>query len=144
MKRKSLGGRYEVGDDGRVYSGGLPLSPVRGEWVSLGGERRKVAYLVARAFVPNPEGREYVVHLNGDVHDHRACNLAWSEREEHVRRGPKPRMVPVVQYSLDGERLRVWNSASEAAEACGLKAGLIRAALRRGGGRTGGFFWMYL
>ena len=105
MRRKSLGGRYEVGDDGRVYSGGLPLSPVRGEWVSIGGERRKVCYLVARAFVPNPEGRPYVVHRNGDARDHRAVNLAWSERKEEVRKGPKPRMVPVVQYSLDGERM---------------------------------------
>lgn len=144
MRKKRIDDRYEVGDDGRVYSEGLPLKPVRGEWVSIGGERRKVAYLVARAFVPNPEGREYVVHKNGDAKDHRACNLAWSERKEEVRKGPKPRMVPVVQYSLDGERLRVWNSASEAAEVLGIRASLIRAALRRGGGRTGGFFWMYL
>lgn len=144
MMRKSLGGRYSVGDDGRVYSDGLPLTPVRGDWVSLGGERRKVAYLVARAFVPNPEGREFVVHLNGDVRDHRACNLEWSDRKEEVRRGPKPRMVPVVQYSLEGERIEVFRDVSEAARKSGVRSDLIRAALRRGGGRTGGFFWMYL
>lgn len=144
MRIRKITGRYSVGEDGRVYSDGLPLSPVRGDWVSIGGERRKVSYLVARAFVPNPEGREYVVHLNGDVRDHRASNLAWSDRKEEGRKGPKPRMVPVVQYTLDGERVRVYGNVSEAAKGSGARADLIRAALRRGGGRTGGFFWMYL
>lgn len=140
-----LVGRYSVGSDGVVYSGGMPLKPVRDEWVSIGGERRYVSYLVARAFVPNPEGREFVVHRNGDRGDNRAENLEWSDRrEEGGRRGPKPRMVPVVQYSLDGDRLGVYGTVSEASERSGVKAGLIRSALRRGGGRSGGFFWSYL
>lgn len=144
MRTKQIEGRYSVGDDGRVYSGGLPLKPVRGEWVSVYGDRRKVAYLVARAFVPNPECREYVRHRNGDRLDHRAENLEWCDRKEEGKRGPKPRMVPVVQYSLDGERLAVYRDACEAASHSGARVDLIRSAVRRGGGKTGGFFWAYL
>ena len=75
MRRKRIEGRYEVSDDGVVWSGGLPLRPVRGVWVSIGGRRRRVDWLVARAFVPNPEGRPCLAHLNGDVRDSRAENL---------------------------------------------------------------------
>lgn len=136
--------RYSVGSDGVVYSGGLPLKAVRGEWVSLRGERRSVAFLVARAFVPNSEGRPWVVHLNGDRRDNRAENLAWSEeRERGARRGPKPRMVPVAQYTLDGEQVGLYRDASEASLASGVSARLIRAALARGGGRSGGYCWTY-
>jgi hypothetical protein len=144
-KIKVIDGMYSVGSDGTVYSGGLPLSPIRGAWVSLHGKRRLVSYLVARAFVPNQEGRMYVIHKNGDKKDNRASNLAWSDAEEEKgKRGPKPRLVPIVQYDRNGERVAVYGSIIEAAEKSGLRADLIRAALQRRKGQTGGFFWMYL
>ena len=143
-RRKSLGGRYEVGRDGLVYSGGLPLKAVRGVWVAIGGERRYVSYLVARAFVPNPECRPYVRHRNGDRTDNRAVNLEWSEeREADGRRGPKPRMAPFGMFGWDGECLGVFGSVAEAERKSGVRGDLIRAALRRRG-MSGGYRWMYL
>lgn len=137
--------RYSVGSDGVVYSGGLPLKAVRGMWVSLYGERRYVSYLVARLFVPNPEGRRYVVHRNGVLEDNRAENLEWSEVEERGRRrGPKARMVPVACCGSDGAVIRMYGSVTEAAEATGVKVGNIRSALRRRGGRSGGYYWRYV
>lgn len=142
---RQLDARYSVGSDGLVYSGGLPLKAVRGVWVCIHGERRYVSYLVARAFVPNPEGRKYVVHRNGVLEDNRAENLEWSDVEERGRkRGPKAVLVPVVQYDLDGRKVGVYDSASAAADATGLKAGLIRSACGRRGGRSGGFYWRWL
>ena len=85
MRKRRLWGRYEVGDDGVVYSGGMPLKAIGGVGVNLGGKRVKVAYLVARAFVPNGECREHVRHRNGDVTDNRACNLEWCD--ERCRTG---------------------------------------------------------
>ena len=143
-KRKKLDARYEVGSDGVIYSDGLPLVPVRGEWVSLHGERKLVAYLVARAFVPNAEGRLYVRHKNGDQTDNRADNLEWTDsKEAGAKRGPKERMCPVAQYTIDGERVAVYACPSAAAEKTGIKVELIRAALRRRKGMTGGYYWCY-
>lgn len=88
-----FGGKYEVTDMGDVFSRGCLLEPVRGQYVSLSGEfgvqQFKIAYLVARAFIPNMEARPYVVHKNGDRFDNRACNLMWSEEKES-----KPRRQP--------------------------------------------------
>lgn len=36
--------------------------------------------LVAQAFIPNPYGYTYVIHLNGCKFDNRVENLAWIDR----------------------------------------------------------------
>lgn len=143
MRRKRIGGRYEVTDDGRVLSGGLPLRPVRGVWVSIGGQRRRVDWLVARAFVPNPEGRPCLAHLNGDVRDSRAANLVWSEVPQVWRRGRKASPRPVGAWDRAGDSAGVWNGVVEAARATGLRASGIRSAADRKGS-CGGLLWRWL
>ena len=145
VREKALDERYAVREDGIVLSRGIALAPVRGVWVSLHGERRYVSYLVARAFVPNPEGRPYVVHKNGDPEDNRAENLEWSEEKEPARRmGPKPRMCLFGQFDVDGTMVNRWGSVKEAAKATGIDAHAIRAALQRRNGKSGKFYWIYL
>ena len=42
LREKRLDRQYSVREDGVVLSDGFPLSPVRGEWVSLwGGEEER-------------------------------------------------------------------------------------------------------
>lgn len=143
-RQRKVEGRYTVDEDGVVYSDGLPLKPVAGVWVRVCGERRYVSYIVARAWVPNLEGRKYVRHKNGDLRDNRACNLEWSdEKEEGARRGPKPMSRQVVQYDLEGNRVGVYQDVPTAAREVGISAALIRAALKRKG-KTGGYLWMWL
>lgn len=120
------------------------MKPVCGTWVSLAGERRSVAYLVARAFVPNVEGREFVRHKNGDPGDNRAENLEWcDEKEPGRRRGPKPALRRLRQYDLDGDLVREYGSVAEASEATGLKGVDVRAAANRKG-CTGGYRWLWV
>lgn len=139
-----LDSRYSVSDMGVVYSGGLPLVAIDGVGVNLHGKRMKIAYLVARAFVANSEGRPYVVHKNGDRTDNRAENLEWSEQKEERKRGPKPVMRYLARYSRDGERLGAYNSVSEASEATGVRAALIRNCLTGRTRSAGGYLWSWL
>lgn len=142
---------YKVSNLGEVYSqrGACELELVRGKWVNLSNagrvERCKVAYLVARAFVKNPEFRPYVIHLNGDRTDHRASNLAWSEESEEDARGRRRQRGSrkVLCYSEDGELLGKYESVGSAASAMGVaRQGIMRVCDGKGK-RCGGYIWRY-
>lgn len=88
VRQKAIPGKpgYAIREDGIVLGRcGLALQPMNGRYVNLGGDVVSVAYLVARAFVPNKECRRWVRHRNGDVFDNRAVNLEWSDEKEDRR-----------------------------------------------------------
>lgn len=142
---------YKVSNLGEVYSqrGACELELVRGRYVNLSNagrvERYKVAYVVARVFVKNPELRPYVIHLNGDRTDHRASNLAWSEKSEEDERGRRKQKGTrsVLCYSEDGELLGKYESVGSAASAMGVaRQGIMRVCNGKGK-RCGGYIWRY-
>ena len=143
-RRKRIDAKYEVSDAGVVYSDGLPLVPIEGVGVNLHGQRRKVAYLVARAFVANEEGRPYVRHKNGDVSDNRAENLEWCETKEERRRGRKPEVRYFARYSREGDRLGLYNTVGDAVRETGIPAGRILNALNGRTKSAGGYLWVWL
>ena len=44
------------------------------------GEERRVPVhrLIANTFVPNPENKPYIIHIDGNKHNNCAANLEWS------------------------------------------------------------------
>lgn len=86
--------------------------------------------LVAMAFVPNPNNRPEVDHINTIRTDARACNLRWVNRSENnlnpvtnqrmseARKGKGCK--PVCQYDKIGNLIAKYSSISEAAKAIGV------------------------
>lgn len=70
-----------------------------------------VHMLVAKAFVPNPKGYEFVKHINGRLTDNRADNLEWVETKPKKKKKKKIKRtsrtvsaLPILEVS-DSEML---------------------------------------
>ena len=129
-------GLYKVSDQGEVKSlrSGCLVSVIRGQYVNLSREGKMEKVKVA-----------YVVHEHGDRTDHRAENLAWSEKPEDIVRGRRAGRGrrSVVCYSENGELVGKYESVGSAASAMGVaRQGIMRVCNGKGK-RCGCYIWRY-
>ena len=143
VRKKKYDERYEVGDDGNIYSEGGAMVPINGVGVNIHGRRMKIAYLVARAWVGNQEGRPYVRHKNGNPKDNRPENLEWSEEKEQVRRGKKPQPRWCSCFDLEGNKIGMYRCPTDGAIDKGVDVRFVRKCLNGHQRTAGGFIWRW-
>lgn len=148
VKMKSIpgyGGAYVVGSDGTVWRGGSEIKAVKG-YVNLSWKGRvdkvKVCYLVARAFLPNMEGRPYVNHKDGDTGNNSAGNLEWSETRERTQGKKKVEWGPVTVWrKADGTLVGSWNRLEEACVALGVDERSVKRQIHGGAKSVKGYIF---
>lgn len=137
--------RFELHEDGEVKSlphigknGKKYKGRVISQWknkntgyisISLNGKNYDMHRLLAEAFIPNPDNKPEVHHINEDKTDNRLSNLQWVTRKENLHANSDSaikRMAEAHDYksiskkvseSLDyemiskkrGTKVRVWN-----------------------------------
>jgi|7_EtaG_2_1085326.scaffolds.fasta_scaffold41168_1 hypothetical protein len=75
--------------------------------------------MVAKAFVPNPEGKPVVDHSNGDTLNNRVENLRWATRGENAMNAQKCRKHGTRQITskykgvskVDSRHLKQWQAS---------------------------------
>ena len=84
-------GEYKVSNMGNVYSiikhrlSSLILNKTLGYlFVNLHGKNYRVHRLVALTFIPNPENKPYIDHINTIKTDNRVENLRWCTPMENT------------------------------------------------------------
>ncbi len=100
-------GLYAITSDGQVLSAKKGWKPLRpgikpGGYQFVGlysGQKAKPSYrmihrLVAEAFIPNPESKDEVNHLDGNKLNNQAANLEWSTRSENAAHGFANGLIP--------------------------------------------------
>ena len=115
---KGYEGLYKVSSYGRIMTvrKNAILCPAKtisnGLTVSLSKngkvEKRQVSRLVAAAFIPNPENKPYVDHIDGVKYHNFADNLRWCTQKENMNYKPARRNkikynCQIVGYGADGK-----------------------------------------
>lgn len=156
-------GRYQVSNLGRVRS--LPsefkgmhlkgyitngyVDSIGYMHVTLSGKSYKVHRLVAKAFIDNPNNYPCVNHIDEDKTNNRTDNLEWCTYKHNANHGTrnariaKNESIPIIQYDLDGNEVRRWDSATSAARFFGVRRWTITGCLKGRQHTSCGFKWGY-
>lgn len=122
--------------------------------ISING-KRKIIYphrAVAELFIPNPENKPQVNHINGNKLDNRVENLEWVYAQENTIHAVKMGLIntitqggkPCVQKDLQGNIIKTYNSISEASRTLGVSQPSINKVLLGKRKTIKGFIFEYL
>ncbi len=139
---------YQIYSDGRVYNkklkrflslikqnGYLSVSIHSGSGIKP--KRKLVHRLVAEAFIPNPENKPFVNHIDENRANNDYKNLEWCTQAENVAHSANKN---VYQYDKTGNLLKIFDSVQDASNSVGLAECSISAILHKI--RTsGGYLW---
>ena len=105
-----------------------------------------VHILVANAFIPNPNNLPTVNHIDGNKHNNHKSNLEWaSYRDNNIHALAhnlrQPRKNIIRQYTIDGEFIAEYRSASEASRVTGCPLGGISHCINGRTNSSSGYIW---
>ena len=126
------------------------------------GKQRYIHRLVARAFIPNPDNKREVDHIDNDKANNTVVNLRWVTRRENQNNeitrakmlentskyasqvgADNPFSRKVRMYSLDGEYLRTFDTLEAAGNYAGISSQQIGRVCRGERFSSGGYIWAY-
>lgn len=149
-------GLYEISSLGRIRRDGNIISATknpRSGYVSVmlckeGKTKRFYVHrLVAKAFIKNPDGLREVNHKDENKENNSACNLEWCNHTYNCYYGEnapaKSREKAVLQKSLNGDLIRIWESAEKAFRGTGILRQSIGKCCLGKRETAGGFIWEF-
>lgn len=157
---EEFNGAYQVSDDGQVrnaksgiilcqkYAGGSIQYPIvvlcNGSAKTRGDKpkyvRRYVHRLVADAFVPNPNNKPEVNHIDSNPNNNTAQNLEWVTRTENMRHAIKYGNGTKTRKKVVRDDGVVYESITKAANAMNYDISAMSKACRFGNRVRGHYF----
>lgn len=90
--------------------------------------------LIAETFIPNPDNKPCVDHINKDRKDNRVENLRWVTHEENAenRVNDAHNKKSVDVYNAYGDFIRTFDSITEFSDAIGVQRSHVSTNMKRG------------
>lgn len=119
------------------------------------GTMFNVHRIIAEVFIPNPEKKPFVNHINGNKQDNRVENLEWCTQSENIIHAfmnglSKPQVngklsKSVDQLTLDGEYIMTFPSTMEVERQLNIPHSQVSNVCKskRHHNTAGGFKWKY-
>jgi hypothetical protein len=103
--------------------------------------------LVAKVFIPNPENKQQVNHIDGNKANACVSNLEWvscKENSQHSHNtGLNPTKKSIIQYDLDMNKIKEFNSQKEASIQLNINHQDINKCCKNKNKSAGGFIFKY-
>lgn len=144
---------YNITEDGHVFNKatGYELTQHTDVYgykvVKMNGKMKKVHRLVALQYIPNPENKPTVNHIDGNKANNTIANLEWAtqaEQQLHAisigARKDCTNRVQVAQFK-DGKLCNVYKSLKDAERQTGIGWTGISACIRGKRKSAGGYQW---
>lgn len=155
-RTESLDDRYEISDQGRIRNAVTKrilrtYINDRGYTTYNARPTVKIHRLVAEAFIPNPQDKPCVDHINGNRQDNRAENLRWCTVKENnnfptylERQRKSQTCKSVIRYREETWRCEgIYRSIKEVERETGCNSGSIGQVATGKLKTCGGYRWMY-
>ena len=156
-------GLYQVSNLGRVkrITTGRVLKPLKHANGYLGVKLSKnsIVYtknihrLVAQAFIPNPENKPEINHIDENKTNNNVSNLEWSTRKENNNHGTrneragkaisKTLSIPIIAINIKTGESQEFYGTNECARQLDLNPGNITSVLKGRYKQTGGYTFKY-
>lgn len=100
--------------------------------------------LIAIEFIPNPENKPEVNHINEDKTKNNIENLEWATHRENINHGTRTQKCSkeVYQYDIEGNLIKKWTSTAECGRN-GFTQGIVAACCRGELKAHKNYIWKY-
>lgn len=159
MWKQYLNTNYSVSDDGQVKNNKTnkilsqsTQQDYKHVTLNIDGKqkRMRVHRLVAEVFLDNPQNKPYVNHKDGNRGNNSVENLEWVTPAENTQHAVLTGLFvsgvakPVNQYSLDGQLMMTFPSATEASRQTGTAQEKITMCCKRQRETANDYQWRYV
>ena len=141
ISSKLNGGRMLTDtDNGRGYRS-ITLTNVSGN------KTNSLHRLIAITFLPNPENKAEVNHIDGNKANNRVDNLEWVTSKENTNHAIDSGLIDnkkaVLQFTIDGDFVREYESIKEAGRQTGVDDSAIVKVCKGIHRQSGNYIWKY-